>query len=98
MQPTTNAKYIIDIFKYIIMKLEGTNLIEREMAMFLLCRLRMQFTRNAAIKEHLPTTIEKFIIGELSNEILFLRARAMDVFISYGDVKFSSLDMLKRVV
>jgi len=68
------------------------------MAMYLLCKLRIQFTRNAAIKEHLPATLEKFIVGELSSDILFLRARAMDAFNSYGDVKFANFETLKRVV
>lgn len=66
--------------------------------MYLLCKLRVQFNRNAAIKEHLPTVIEKSIVGELSSNILFLRARAMDIFISYGEVKFPDLAVLKRVV
>lgn len=66
--------------------------------MYLFCKLRVQFCRNAAIKEYLPQMIEQLIVPQLNSEVMFLRARAMEAFISYGDIKFTNFETLKLVV
>jgi hypothetical protein len=48
--------------------------------MCLLCCLQKPISRSHQVKQFLPSLIAKHAIPELSSEIVFLRARALDIF------------------
>lgn len=56
------------------------------MAMYLICELRSPIMRCKEIKNELPNWIATYIIPEFSNEVMFLRARAVDIFFEYGSI------------
>lgn len=67
--------------------MEATNLIEKEMAMYLICELRSPIMKCKEIKGELPKWIGTYIIPEFANEVMFLRARAVDIFYEYGTIE-----------
>ena len=48
------------------------------------------------IKNELPNWIDKYIIPEFSNEVMFLRARAVDIFFEYGSIESLSMDIITK--
>lgn len=50
------------------------------MAMYLICELRSSIMRCKEIRSELPKWIASYIIPEFTNEVMFLRARAVDIF------------------
>jgi len=52
---------------YLQAKLQDNNPIEKELAMYLICQLRIPITRCKQVKQILPTLISKFIIPEFKN-------------------------------
>jgi hypothetical protein len=61
------GKYTIKNMEFLVAKLEDTNLVEKEMAMYLMCKLRMSLGKNAVIKKHLSSIIYKYIVPELGS-------------------------------
>jgi hypothetical protein len=45
----------------------------------------------------LPTLISKYVISEFNNPIMFLRARAVDIFTEYGSMELE-VDIVKKAV
>jgi hypothetical protein len=82
---------------YLQQKLEETNPVEKELAMYLICQLRSPITRCKQVKALLPTLIAKYVIPEFQNEIMFLRARAVDIFTEYGSMELE-IEVVKRAV
>lgn len=83
---------------YIQSKLEdNTNPLEKELAMYLICQLRTPISRCKQVKKILPTLISKYVIPEFNNEIMFLRARAVDIFTEYGSMELD-IEVVKRAV
>ena len=73
---------------YIQSKLEGNaNPVEKELAMYLICQMRTPISRCKQVKKMLPGLIAKYVIPEFNNEIMFLRARAVDIFTEYGSME-----------
>lgn len=93
-----SGKYVVKNVEFLIKKLEEANLVEKEMAMYLMCKLRMSLSKNAEVKKHLAAILEKYIVPELNSQILFLRARAMDIFISYGNMNFENTSIIQNAV
>ncbi len=48
--------------------------------MYIICQLRSPIMKCKQVKEMLPVLITKYVIPEFMNEIMFLRARAVDIF------------------
>ena len=66
---------------YLQSKLEtNATPLEKELAMYLICQLRSPILRCKQVKKILPHLISKYVIPEFANEIMFLRARAVDIF------------------
>ena len=55
--------------------------------MYLICQLRSPITKCKQVKKILPQLIAKYVIPEFCNEIMFLRARAVDIFSEYGSME-----------
>lgn len=72
-------------------------MLEKEMAMYLICQLRWTISRNKQFSDILPNLISQFVVPEFTNEIMFLRARAVQIFSNFGDLKYSD-DILKKAV
>jgi hypothetical protein len=66
--------------EYLRNKLSSDNLLEREMAMYLVCKLRSTIIRIPIVKNILPQLIATYIIPEFSNSEMLLRAKAVDMF------------------
>jgi importin-7 len=82
---------------YLQGKLEGGGMIEKELAMYLICQLRTPITKCRQVKKMLPTLISKYVISEFQNPIMFLRARAVDIFTEYGSMELD-IDIVKMAV
>ncbi len=52
--------------------------------MYLICELRSPIMKCKPIKSELPNWISTYIIPQFQNEVMFLRARAVDIFFQYG--------------
>ena len=65
---------------YLQTKMSTGTPVEKELAMYLICQLRMPITRCKQVKKILPSLISTYVIPEFNNEIMFLRARAVDIF------------------
>lgn len=78
---------------YLQAKLEGTDMVEKELAMYLICQLRSPITKCRQVKKMLPNLIAKYVIAEFQNPVMFLRARAVDIFTEYG-----SMDLDENIV
>lgn len=60
--------------------------------MYLFCDNRLTINRVPIIKQKIPEILEKFVIPELVNPALLIRARAHDMFFEYGrDIKDTSI-------
>jgi hypothetical protein len=44
----------------------------------------------------LPKWIATYIIPEFSNEVMFLRARAVDIFFEYGSIENLSFEVIQK--
>lgn len=82
---------------YLQAKLEGGDQIEKELAMYLICQLRSPITKSKQVKKLLPALIAKYVIPEFKNPIMFLRARAVDIFTEYGSMELE-VDIVKAAV
>ena len=49
------------------------------------------------IKKILPNLISQYVVPEFTSDIMFLRARSMEIFDEYGDLYFDK-SILKRAV
>lgn len=94
----TPGKYLYKSMEYLREKLHSTVLLEKEMAMYLLCQLSNILRKVEKIKEALPVLIEKYVIPEFANPEMFLRARAVEMFRTYGNITFPELSVLKQAV
>lgn len=65
--------------------------------MYLICQLRLPIIRCKHVKGILPTLISRYVISEFQNSIMFLRARAVDIFSDYGSMELD-VDMIKKAV
>lgn len=65
---------------YLKSKLQGTNLLEKEMAMYLICELRSSIKNSEEVKKMLPALVSQYIVPEFTNSNMFLRARSMQIF------------------
>jgi hypothetical protein len=65
--------------------------------MYLICQLRTPITKCRQVKKMLPTLIAKYVISEFKNPIMFLRARAVDIFTEYGSMELDT-DIVKMAV
>jgi hypothetical protein len=75
---------------YLQSKLEAGAMIDKELAMYLICELRSTISKCKPVKSMLPMLITKYVIPEFKNEIMFLRARAVDIYTEYGNIEFDS--------
>lgn len=82
---------------YLQGKLEGGGMIEKELAMYLICQLRTPITKCRQVKKMLPTLIAKYVISEFQNPIMFLRARAVDIFTEFGSMELD-IEIVKMAV
>lgn len=89
---------MMESMEFLRNQLSSANLLEKEMAMYLVCKLRSIITRNTTIKKFLPTLIATYVIPEFSNSEMLLRAKAVDMFTSYGDIDFPDDALLKIAV
>ena len=65
--------------------------------MYLICQLRSPIARCKQVKKMLPSLIAKYVIPEFNNQIMFLRARAVDIFTEYGTMELD-LEVVKKAV
>lgn len=89
--------YFYQNMNYLQSKLEGSDQIEKELAMYLICQLRSPITKSKQVKKMLPTLIAKYVIPEFQNSIMFLRARAVDIFTEYGSMELE-VEIVKAAV
>jgi len=83
---------------YIQSKLEESgNPLDKELAMYLICQLRTPISRCKQVKKILPTLIAKYVIPEFNNDIMFLRARAVDIFTEYGSMELD-IEVVRKAV
>jgi hypothetical protein len=92
------GRYFPESMEYLRLKLSSTNLLEKEMAMYLVCKLRSIINQTPAIKNALPTLIANYVIPEFSNSEMLLRAKAVDMFTAYGDIEYPDKNLLKIAV
>ena len=64
--------------------------------MYLICELNNTIFRCNEIKSSLPQLIEIYVIPEFNNEVMFLRARAVDIFYQYGSIDGLSYELIKK--
>ena len=65
--------------------------------MYLICQLRISINSCEEIKKIIPNLISHYVVPEFTNEIMFLRARAMEIFDEYGDLEYDP-QVLKKAV
>lgn len=92
------GKYLYRSMEYLRERLNSGNLLEVEMAMYILCQLASILRKVEQIKSLMPNLIEKYVIPEFANAEMFLRARAVEMFTQYGFIKFPDLAVLQRAV
>jgi hypothetical protein len=52
--------------------------------------------RCQAIKSELTNWISTYIIPEFTNEVMFLRARAVDIFFEYGSIENLPFNVIEK--
>ena len=57
---------------------------EKELAMYLFCQIRMNLNKVPAAKEMMPKILANYILPQFNNPAMLLRARANDMFAEYG--------------
>jgi hypothetical protein len=92
------GKHMLESMEYLRNKLSSDNLLDREMAMYLVCKLRSTIIKIPMIKSIMPQLIASYIIPEFSNSEMLLRAKAVDMFTQYGDIDFPDKNTLKLAV
>ena len=73
---------------YLRDQLEKGDQVQKELAMYLICQLRSVVLKCQQVKEMMPQLISSYVIPEFQNKIMFLRARAVDIFFEYGNIGF----------
>jgi hypothetical protein len=92
------GKYLYQSMEYLQSKLISANLLEKEMAMYMLCQLRPLLMKIGSIKTMIPSLIKKYVIPEFTNKEMFLRARSVEMFTGYGSINFPNINVLKNAV
>lgn len=93
------GKHLFTSMDYLKSKLNNnSNLLEKEMAMYVLCQMWTTLFKVKAVKQALPLLIDSYIIPEFGNAEMFLRARAVEVFSQYGTIDFPDIQVLQRAV
>lgn len=89
------GKYFIESMQYLKGKLGSANLLEKETAMFLVCKLRGLIMKSSEVKGILPALIASYVVPEFSNPEMLLRAKAVDMFTTYGNIDFPDANLLR---
>lgn len=71
-------------FQFLLQKLQSENLVEKELAMYLFCQIRITLNKVPQAKEMMPKVLANYVIPEFTNQAMLLRARANDMFAEYG--------------
>lgn len=58
--------------------------------MYLICQLRSPIQKCKQVSALLPVLIAKYVIPEFQNPVMFLRARAVDIFNEYGKMELDA--------
>lgn len=95
---TTPGKHIFNSMEWLKKKLEGTNLLEKEMAMYLVCRLWSIVTKIDLLKNAVPVLLSNYVLNEFANSEMLVRARALEMFKEYGNIKFPDPMVLQKAV
>lgn len=65
--------------------------------MYLICKLRTILLNLPYISATLPDLIDQYVIPEFKNPVMFLRARAVEMFSEYGFIKLN-ISVLRKAV
>lgn len=65
--------------------------------MYLICNLRSSIKNCDQVKSIIPALISNYVVPLFTSEIMFLRARSMQIFDEYGDL-VADKTILKRSV
>lgn len=57
--------------------------------MYLICELRFSIFGCEEVKDIIPELVEKYIVSEFSSEIMFLKARSVQIFSEYGSLPYN---------
>ena len=71
-------------FKFLLSKLESENLVEKELAMYLFCQIRITINKVPQAKSMMSQVLAKYVIPQFQNQAMLLRSRANDMFAEYG--------------
>lgn len=96
-QPYEAGAFFYHNMNYLQGKLQGGDQVEKELAMYLICQMRSSITKSKQVKQMLPALIAQYVIPEFTNPIMFLRARAVDIFTEYGSMELE-VGMVKQAV
>lgn len=84
--------------EFLKQNLEEGDMIHKEMAMYLLCKMHRVLETIEQIKSAMPILIKSYVLPHFSNEIMLLRARAAELFSEYGSINFQDDLILKQAV
>ena len=59
-------------------------MIEKELAMYIFCQIRVTINRVPEAKNQMQAILDSFVIPQFNNHAMLLRARANDMFAEYG--------------
>jgi hypothetical protein len=65
--------------EFIIAKMGSSNLIDKELGMYIFWKNQVAIIRVDSVKKVVPAILEKYLVGELGSPVLLMRARANDV-------------------
>lgn len=73
-----------DSLKFMYEKITSQNLLEKQLGMYLFCQNKITINKVPVIKQKMPEIIENYVIPELTNPAILIRARAFDMVNEYG--------------
>lgn len=71
-------------YQFLVSKIQSENLVEKELAMYLFCQIRITLHKIPETKQMMPQILANFVIPQLCNPAMLLRARANDMFAEYA--------------
>jgi hypothetical protein len=84
-------------FEFMLSKVGSSNLLEKELGMYLFCETRITIGRVPAARARMPEILQKYVVEELANPAILMRARANDMFTQYGK-EIQDVDLIRKSI
>lgn len=83
--------------EFMFSKITSANLLEKELGMFLFCENKTTIMKVPSVRAKMPMILDQYIVPELENEAILIRAKANDMFYEFGK-EINDFEILTKAI